>query len=156
DVLRALSPTYAFGFLSGNPLAAFLSLGAVVLAVTGTEALYADMGHFGARPIRRAWLWFVLPALVINYFGQGALLIHDSSAISNPFFLLAPDWALLPLVVLATCATVIASQAVISGAFSMTRQAIQMGYCPRLTITHTSDRQIGQMYIPFINWTLLG
>ena len=155
DVLRALSPTYAFGFLSGNPLAAFLSLGAVVLAVTGTEALYADMGHFGARPIRRAWLWFVLPALVINYFGQGALLIHDSSAISNPFFLLAPDWALLPLVVLATCATVIASQAVISGAFSMTRQAIQMGYCPRLTITHTSNRQIGQIYVPFINWTLL-
>ena len=137
------------------PWRRFLSLGAVVLAVTGTEALYADMGHFGARPIRRAWLWFVLPALVLNYFGQGALLIHDSSAISNPFFLLAPDWALLPLVVLATCATVIASQAVISGAFSMTRQAIQMGYCPRLTITHTSNRQIGQIYVPFINWTLL-
>jgi KUP system potassium uptake protein len=154
-VLLALSPTHAFGFLTGNPLAAFLSLGAVVLAVTGTEALYADMGHFGVRPIRRAWLWFVLPALAINYFGQGALLIHDSSAISNPFFLLAPDWALLPLVVLATCATVIASQAVISGAFSLTRQAIQMGYCPRLTITHTSNRQIGQIYVPFINWTLL-
>jgi KUP system potassium uptake protein len=155
-VLQALSPTYAIGFLFGNPLAAFLSLGAVVLAVTGTEALYADMGHFGVRPIRRAWLWFVLPALVINYFGQGALLIHDSSAISNPFYLLAPDWALLPLVVLATCAAVIASQAVISGAFSLTRQAIQMGYCPRLTITHTSNRQIGQIYVPFINWTLLG
>ena len=154
-VLLALSPTFAVGFLFGNPLAAFLSLGAVVLAVTGTEALYADMGHFGARPIRRAWLWFVLPALVINYFGQGALLIHDSSAVSSPFFLLAPGWALLPLVVLATCATVIASQAVISGAFSLTRQAIQMGYCPRLTITHTSDRQIGQIYVPFINWTLL-
>jgi KUP system potassium uptake protein len=154
-VLLALSPTYAFEFLTGNPLAAFLSLGAVVLAVTGTEALYADMGHFGVRPIRRAWLWFVLPALAINYFGQGALLIHDSSAISNPFFLLTPDWALLPLVVLATCATVIASQAVISGAFSLTRQAIQMGYCPRLTITHTSNRQIGQIYVPFINWTLL-
>ncbi len=153
-VLLALSPTYAVGFLTANPLAAFLSLGAVVLAVTGTEALYADMGHFGARPIRRAWLWFVFPALVINYFGQGALLIRDSSAISNPFFLLVPDWALLPMVVLATCATVIASQAVISGAFSLTRQAIQMGYCPRLTITHTSNRQIGQIYVPFINWTL--
>src|SRR5438874_481380 len=156
SVLLALSPTYAFGFLTGNPLAAFLSLGAVVLAVTGTEALYADMGHFGAVPIRRAWLFFVLPALVLNYFGQGALIIHDPTAIKNPFYLLAPDWALLPLVVLATCATVIASQAVISGAFSLTRQAIQMGYCPRLTITHTSDRQIGQIYVPFINWTLLG
>jgi KUP system potassium uptake protein len=154
-VLLALSPTYAFSFLTGNPLAAFLSLGAVVLAVTGTEALYADMGHFGARPIRRAWLWFVLPALVVNYFGQGALLIRDSSAVSSPFFLLAPDWALLPLVIVATCATVIASQAVISGAFSLTRQAIQMGYCPRLTITHTSNRQIGQIYVPFVNWTLL-
>ena len=155
-VLAALNPAYAFGFLTGNPLAAFLSLGAVVLAVTGTEALYADMGHFGAVPIRRAWLFFVLPALVLNYFGQGALIIHDPAAIKNPFYLLAPDWALLPLVVLATCATVIASQAVISGAFSLTRQAIQMGYCPRLTITHTSDRQIGQIYVPFINWTLLG
>jgi len=154
-VLAALNPAYAFGFLTGNPLAAFLALGAVVLAVTGTEALYADMGHFGATPIRRAWLFFVLPALVLNYFGQGALIIHDPAAIKNPFYLLAPGWALLPLVVLATCATVIASQAVISGAFSLTRQAIQMGYCPRLTITHTSDRQIGQIYIPFINWTLM-
>jgi KUP system potassium uptake protein len=154
-VLAALNPAYAAGFLAGNPLAAFLALGAVVLAVTGTEALYADMGHFGARPIRRAWLFFVLPALVLNYFGQGALLIHDASAIKNPFYLLAPEWALLPMVALATCATVIASQAVISGAFSLTRQAIQMGYCPRLTITHTSERQIGQIYVPFINWTLL-
>ena len=154
-VLAALSPAYAIGFLAGNPLPAFLSLGAVVLAVTGTEALYADMGHFGASPIRRAWLWFVLPALVLNYFGQGALIIHDPAAVKNPFYLLAPDWALLPMVVLATCATVIASQAVISGAFSLTRQAIQMGYCPRLTILHTSDRQIGQIYVPFINWTLL-
>jgi KUP system potassium uptake protein len=154
-VLAALNPAYAFAFLTGNPLAAFLALGAVVLAVTGTEALYADMGHFGATPIRRAWLLFVLPALVLNYFGQGALIIHDPAAIKNPFYLLAPSWALLPLVVLATCATVIASQAVISGAFSLTRQAIQMGYCPRLTITHTSDRQIGQIYIPFINWTLM-
>jgi KUP system potassium uptake protein len=155
-VLAALSPTYAFGFLTGNPLAGFLALGAVVLAVTGTEALYADMGHFGATPIRRAWLYFVLPALVLNYFGQGALIIRDPSAVKNPFYLLAPGWALLPLVVLATFATVIASQAVISGAFSLTRQAIQMGYCPRLTVTHTSGRQIGQIYIPFINWTLLG
>jgi KUP system potassium uptake protein len=155
SVLAALSPAYAVGFLRGNPLAAFLALGAVVLAVTGTEALYADMGHFGASPIRRAWLLFVLPALVLNYFGQGALLIHNASAIKNPFYLLAPEWALLPMVLLATCATVIASQAVISGAFSLTRQAIQMGYCPRLTITHTSYREIGQIYVPFINWTLL-
>src|SRR5262249_17290922 len=132
-----------------------LAPGAVVPAVTGTEALYADMGHFGATPIRRAWLFIVLPALVLNYFGQGALIIHDPAAVKNPFYLLAPDWALLPLVVLATCATVIASQAVISGAFSLTRQAIQMGYCPRLTVAHTSDRQIGQIYVPFINWTLL-
>jgi KUP system potassium uptake protein len=154
-VLAALNPAYAVGFLSDNPLPGFLALGAVVLAVTGTEALYADMGHFGTGPIRRAWLFFVLPALVLNYFGQGALLIHDASAIKNPFYLLAPEWALLPMVGLATCATVIASQAVISGAFSLTRQAIQMGYCPRLTVTHTSERQIGQIYVPFINWTLL-
>ena len=154
-VFAALLPTYALGFLSANPLAAFLALGAVVLAVTGTEALYADMGHFGAGPIRRAWLFFVFPALVLNYFGQGALLIRDPATIKNPFYLLAPAWALLPLVVLATCATVIASQAVISGAFSLTRQAIQMGYCPRLTIMHTSDREIGQIYVPFVNWTLL-
>ncbi|HZI84174.1 MAG TPA: potassium transporter Kup [Casimicrobiaceae bacterium] len=155
-VLLALNPGYGIAFLRDNPLAAFLALGAVVLAVTGTEALYADMGHFGATPIRRAWLFFVLPALVLNYFGQGALIIHEPDTIKNPFYLLAPGWALLPLVVLATCATVIASQAVISGAFSLTRQAIQMGYCPRLTITHTSEGHIGQIYIPFINWTLLG
>ena len=153
-VLLALNPAYAFDFFTGNPLAAFLALGAVVLAVTGTEALYADMGHFGATPIRRAWLFFVLPALVLNYFGQGALVIRDPATIKNPFYLLAPGWALLPLVVLATCATVIASQAVISGAFSLTRQAIQMGYCPRLTVTHTSEGHIGQIYIPFVNWTL--
>ena len=155
-VLLALNPGYAIGFFGDNPLAGFLALGAVVLAVTGTEALYADMGHFGVTPIRRAWLLFVLPALVLNYFGQGALIIHEPEAIKNPFYLLAPGWALLPLVVLATCASVIASQAVISGAFSLTRQAIQMGYCPRLTITHTSEGHIGQIYIPFINWTLLG
>ena len=154
-VLLAIDPRHAFAFISHNPRLAFLSLGAVVLAVTGTEALYADMGHFGATPIRRAWLWFVMPALVLNYFGQGALLLLDPSAIKNPFYLLAPQWALIPLVVLATCAAVIASQAVISGAFSLTRAAIQMGYCPRLKLLHTSDRQIGQIYVPFINWTLL-
>ena len=156
SVLWALSPTYAFNFITGNPLAAFLAFGAVVLAVTGTEALYADMGHFGAKPIRRAWLLLVLPALVLNYFGQGALIIDRPEAIKNPFFLLAPEWALMPVIILATAATVIASQAVISGAFSLTRQAIQMGYCPRLTIRHTSDREIGQIYVPFINWMLLG
>jgi len=153
-VLMALLPSYAFAFLTGNPLAAFLALGAVVLAVTGTEALYADMGHFGVSPIRRAWLYLVAPALVLNYFGQGALIIASPEAIKNPFYLLAPAWALLPMVILATAATVIASQAVISGAFSLTRQAIQMGYCPRLTIMHTSERQIGQIYVPFINWML--
>jgi KUP system potassium uptake protein len=153
-VLMALLPSYAFSFLTGNPLAAFLALGAVVLAVTGTEALYADMGHFGVSPIRRAWLYLVAPALVLNYFGQGALIIAEPEAIKNPFYLLAPAWALLPMVILATAATVIASQAVISGAFSLTRQAIQMGYCPRLTIMHTSERQIGQIYVPFINWML--
>jgi len=155
SVLGAMNPVYATAFVADNPLLAFLALGAVVLGVTGTEALYADMGHFGAAPIRRAWLWFVMPALVLNYFGQGALLLSEPQAIKNPFYLLAPQWALIPLVVLATCAAVIASQAVISGAFSLTRAAIQMGYCPRLKILHTSDRQIGQIYIPFINWMLL-
>jgi KUP system potassium uptake protein len=154
-VLAALNPWYAVAFFMGSPMASFLALGAVVLAVTGTEALYADMGHFGKSPIRRAWLAFVMPALLLNYFGQGALILTDPVAVMNPFYLLAPGWALLPLVILATCATVIASQAVISGAFSLTRQAIQMGYCPRLAIEHTSERQIGQIYVPFINWTLL-
>jgi len=153
-VLAALLPHHAIIFVLDHPLATFLALGAVVLAVTGTEALYADMGHFGAKPIRRAWLWFVMPALVLNYFGQGALLLGRPEAIKNPFYLLAPQWALLPLVILATCATVIASQAVISGAFSIARQAVQMGYCPRLNILHTSEREIGQIYVPFINWTL--
>jgi len=153
-VLSAINPAYAIDFVAASPMLAFLSLGAVVLAVTGTEALYADMGHFGATPIRRAWLLFVLPALVLNYFGQGALLLSDPRAIKNPFYLLAPQWALVPLVILATCAAVIASQAVISGAFSLTRAAIQMGYCPRLKILHTSDMEIGQIYVPFINWSL--
>jgi KUP system potassium uptake protein len=154
-VLGAVNPYYAFQFVVDNPRAAFLALGAVVLAVTGTEALYADMGHFGRTPIRRSWLFFVMPALVLNYFGQGALVLAEPAAIKNPFYLLAPSWALFPLVILATCATIIASQAVISGAFSMTRAAIQMGYCPRLSIQHTSEREIGQIYVPFVNWTLL-
>jgi KUP system potassium uptake protein len=154
-VLAAINPQYAIAFFVGSPTLSFLALGAIVLAVTGTEALYADMGHFGKSPIRRAWVLFVMPALVLNYFGQGALILSDPTAVKNPFYLLAPAWALLPLVILATCATVIASQAVISGAFSLTRQAIQMGYCPRLTIMHTSERQIGQIYVPFVNWALL-
>jgi len=154
-VIAALNPIYAIGFFASDPGAAFLAMGAVVLVVTGTEALYADMGHFGRTPIRRAWLFFVMPALLLNYFGQGALVLNDPSAIKNPFYLLAPDWALVPLLVLATAAAIIASQAVVSGAFSLTRAAIQMGYCPRLTIEHTSERAIGQIYVPFINWTLL-
>ncbi|HEY5366375.1 MAG TPA: potassium transporter Kup [Casimicrobiaceae bacterium] len=154
-VLEALNPAYAFLFLATNTASAFVALGAVVLAVTGVEALYADMGHFGASPIRRAWLLFVMPALVLNYFGQGALILGDPSAIRNPFFLLAPAWGLLPLVLLAAVAAVIASQAVISGAFSLTRAAIQMGYCPRLAILHTSEKTMGQIYVPFINWMLL-
>jgi KUP system potassium uptake protein len=154
-VIAALDPRYAGRFMIGEPAAAFLSFGAVVLAVTGTEALYADMGHFGKTPIQRAWLVLVMPALVLNYFGQGALVLGDPSTIRNPFYLLAPGWALIPLLLLATAAAIIASQAVISGAFSLTRAAIQMGYCPRLTILHTSERAIGQIYVPFINWSLL-
>jgi KUP system potassium uptake protein len=155
QVLAAFDPTYAVRFVTGNPGVAFVAFGAVVLAVTGTEALYADMGHFGKTPIRRAWLFFVMPALLLNYFGQGALILNDPATIQNPFYLLAPDWARVPLLVLATAAAIIASQAVISGAFSLTRAAIQMGYCPRLTILHTSERAIGQIYVPFINWMLL-
>jgi len=154
-VLAAFDPMYAVRFVSGNPIIAFVAFGAVVLAVTGTEALYADMGHFGKTPIRRAWVFFVMPALLLNYFGQGALILNDPAAIRNPFYLLAPDWGRVPLLILATAAAIIASQAVISGAFSLTRAAIQMGYCPRLTILHTSERAIGQIYVPFINWMLL-
>jgi KUP system potassium uptake protein len=154
-VLVALNPVYAARFIANNTSIAFVAFGAVVLAVTGVEALYADMGHFGKGPIRRAWLFLVFPALLLNYFGQGALILADPAAIQNPFYLLAPDWGRVPLLVLATLAAIIASQAVISGAFSLTRAAIQMGYCPRLTILHTSERAIGQIYIPFINWTLL-
>jgi KUP system potassium uptake protein len=154
QVLEALNPRYAYAFLVDNTAVAFVALGAVVLAVTGVEALYADMGHFGAAPIRRAWLGFVGPALVLNYFGQGALILTRPEAIKNPFYLLAPGWALVPLLVLATIAAIIASQAVISGAFSLTRAAVQMGYCPRLAILHTSEKTMGQIYVPFINWML--
>ena len=154
SVLAALSPHYAVIFFGENGWIGFFTLGAVVLAVTGAEALYADMGHFGRRPIRLAWLWFVFPALVLNYLGQGALILNEPAAIQHPFFHMAPEWALYPLVGLATVATVIASQAVISGAYSLTRQAIQLGYCPRLMIEHTSERQIGQVYLPWMNWGL--
>ena len=154
EVLVALNPYYAFQFISDYPKLAFLALSAVVLAVTGGEALYTDMGHFGRSPIRLAWFGFVLPALVLNYFGQGALLLHDPQAIRNPFYLLAPDWALIPMVALSTVATVIASQAVISGAFSVARQAVQMGLLPRMAIIHTSGKEEGQIYVPFTNWTL--
>ena len=155
EVLFAVNPYYAFYFFSEHGGYGFLVLGAVVLAVTGAEALYADMGHFGRSPIRLAWFWFVFPALLLNYFGQGALLIQDPKTVVNPFYLQAPEWALFPLIGLATAATIIASQAVISGAFSVTRQAIQLGYLPRMQIIHTSEHEIGQVYIPFINWALL-
>lgn len=154
-ILRALSPTYALGFLFGHFGTAFFALAAVVLAVTGAEALYADMGHFGRRSITRAWLFCVFPACVLSYFGQGALIFADPHNISSPFFLLAPDWGRLPMVVLATAATVIASQAVITGAYSVTSQAAQLGYLPRLRIAHTSESTIGQIYVPWINWLLM-
>jgi KUP system potassium uptake protein len=154
-VLRALSPTYAGSFLFGHFGVSFFALSAVVLAVTGAEALYADMGHFGRWPIARAWLLIVLPACILNYFGQGALILRDPSAIKNPFFLLVPSWGQLPMVFLAAAATVIASQAVISGAFSVTQQAAQLGYLPRLRIDHTSEERVGQIYVPWINWALL-
>ncbi|WP_448187471.1 potassium transporter Kup [Azospirillum sp. sgz301742] len=155
DVLRAIDPEYAVLLIVEHRWEAFVGLGAVVLAVTGAEALYADMGHFGRKPIRYVWLFFVLPALLLNYFGQGALLLHDADARASPFYHLAPDWLLYPLVILATMATVIASQAVISGAFSLTRQAVQLGYLPRREIRHTSVHEIGQIYIPRNNWLLL-
>lgn len=154
-VLAAINPLYAFHFLAGNAMLGFFALGAVVLCITGAEALYADMGHFGAKPIQYAWLAYVMPALIINYFGQGALLLADPAAIENPFYLLAPEWARYPLVILSTVATVIASQAVISGAFSITQQAIQLGYTPRLEIQYTSEKEMGQIYLPAINWLLL-
>ncbi|RQO72832.1 low affinity potassium transporter Kup [Aquitalea sp. FJL05] len=154
-ILAAVNPWYAYNFVAHHGVGAYLTLGSVVLALTGAEALYADMGHFGKTPIRRAWYGLVLPALVLNYFGQGALLMLKPETIKNPFFLLAPQWALLPLIILATLATVIASQAVISGAYSLTRQAIQLGYSPRMEISHTSENEIGQIYLPFVNWALL-
>ncbi|MEY3107454.1 MAG: hypothetical protein RIT35_1632 [Pseudomonadota bacterium] len=154
-VLMAINPYYAVHLLFELGWEGFLIMGAVVLAITGAEALYADMGHFGLRPIRYAWFGFVFPALLINYFGQGALLIEQPDAIQNPFYLLAPTWALYPLLILSTLATVIASQAVISGAFSVTRQAIQLGYCPRMNILHTSGQEMGQVYVPAVNWLLM-
>ena len=155
QVLQALSPLPAARFMIENRFAGFVALGAVFLSVTGGEALYADMGHFGKRPIRAAWFTLVLPGLVMNYLGQGALLLTSPEAARNPFFLMAPSWALYPLVLMATMATVIASQAVISGAFSLTRQALQLGYCPRLEVRHSSAHEIGQVYVPPVNWALL-
>jgi KUP system potassium uptake protein len=154
-VLVALNPLYALSFLASHAAESFVVLGAVVLAVTGAEALYADMGHFGKGAVRVAWFGLVGPALVLNYFGQGALLIVKPEAVQNPFFLLLPGWALYPMVALATVATVIASQAVISGAYSMTQQAIQLGFLPRMAVVHTSARERGQIYIPAINWLIL-
>lgn len=153
-VLAALSPHFALEFLVLNPSAGLLALGAVVLVVTGGEALYADMGHFGRRPMRIAWFAVAMPGLLLNYFGQGALLLQRPEAIENPFYLLAPEWALIPLVVLSTSAAVIASQALISGVFSLTRQAILLGFWPRVSIIHTSSREIGQIYVPSMNWAL--
>ncbi len=155
QILKALSPTYAVGFMVGHFPVAFFSLAAVVLAVTGAEALYADMGHFGRAPITRVWLILVFPACILSYLGQGALVLGDPGSISSPFFLLVPGWARLPMVVLAAAATVIASQAVITGAFSVAQQAARLGYLPRLRIAHTSEERIGQVYVPWINWLLL-
>ena len=155
SVITAVNPAHAFRFFVRNGFHGFLVLGAVFLVATGGEALYADMGHFGERPIQVDWFGFVGPSLLLNYFGQGALLIHNPEATSNPFYRLAPGWALYPLLILATAATVIASQAIISGAFSLTRQAIQLGYLPRMRIDHTSAREIGQIYVPAVNWALM-
>ena len=155
EVLKAVNPLYAVQFFAFNGWHGYFALGSVVLAVTGAEALYADMGHFGRNPIRYTWLSFVLPALLLNYFGQGAVILHDPTAVRSPFYLQVPSWGLYPLLVLATAATVIASQAVISGAYSLTRQAIQLGYCPRMNVMQTSEHEIGQVYLPWINWVLL-
>jgi KUP system potassium uptake protein len=155
-ILWAVSPHYAVNFIASQPHVAFVLLGAVILCVTGAEALYADMGHFGKRPIRIAWFTVVMPALILNYLGQGALLLSDPTAVKNPFFSMAPQWGQFPLVILATLAAVVASQALISGAFSVTKQVIQMGYLPRLQIVHTSVRETGQIYIGFVNWALFG
>ena len=153
-ILLGLSPSYAVLFVADHPYTAFIAMGAVVLAITGAEALYADMGHFGRNPIRRAWFLLVFPALILNYLAQAGLILRDPASRTNPFFLLLPSWARFPMVVLATAATVIASQAVISGAFSVTRQAVQLGFLPRLSILHTSEKAIGQVYAPAVNWRL--
>jgi KUP system potassium uptake protein len=155
EILGAINPAYAASFFARNGLEGYLILGTVVLVITGGESLYVDLGHFGRSPIRLAWFTVVLPALLLNYFGQAALLISNPEAKENPFFLLAPNWALVPLVVLATCATIIASQAVISGAFSITKQAVQFGFLPRLTMAHTSSTESGQIYMPAVNWALM-
>ncbi len=154
DILRALSPTYVVTFIADHPYTAFIAMGAVVLSITGAEALYADMGHFGRPPIRRAWFAVVFPALTLNYLGQGALILHNPSSVDNPFFLLVPSWAEIPMVVLATLATVIASQAVISGAYSVSRQAMRLGFLPHLRIRQTSGKESGQIYVPAVNWLL--
>ncbi|MDP1687996.1 potassium transporter Kup [Hydrogenophaga sp.] len=154
EILAALSPHHALRFMWQQPGTTFIILGAVVLCVTGAEALYADLGHFGKKPIRLAWFLVVMPCLTLNYFGQGALLLAQPEAVKNPFFNMAPDWLLLPLVLLATMATVIASQALITGAFSVTKQAMQLGYLPRLQVQHTSEHDTGQIYMPFVNWSL--
>ncbi len=154
-IVKALLPSYGVQFFGDHFGVAFISLGAIVLTITGAEALYADMGHFGVPPIRRAWFFVVFPALALNYMGQGSLILETPSAIENPFFLLLPHWGRMPMVLLATVATVIASQAVISGAFSVTRQAVQLGFLPRLSIRHTSATEIGQVYVPAVNWILL-
>ena len=156
EILWAISPHYAVMFIWENPGTTFVILGAVVLCVTGGEALYADMGHFGKKPIRVAWFAVVMPSLTLNYFGQGALLLDNPEAVANPFFIMAPEWLLLPLVCLATAATVIASQALISGAFSVTKQVVQLGFLPRLQVLHTSVKDTGQIYIPVVNWGLFG
>ncbi|WP_338179789.1 potassium transporter Kup [Jatrophihabitans sp.] len=153
-ILKALSPSYGVQFIVSHGTIAFIALGSIVLAVTGAEALYADMGHFGRAPISRSWFFVVFPALTLNYLGQGALILHVPAAISNPFFLIVPTWGRTAMVLLATVATVIASQSVISGAFSVTRQAVQLGFLPRMTIRHTSEHEVGQVYSPAINWTL--
>ncbi len=155
QVLEAINPLHAVTFFFTYKWQGFAAVGAVLLAVTGAEALYADMGHFGRKPIQVAWLGFVLPALVLNYFGQGALLLRDPAAITNPFFLLVPEWGQYPLLILSVLAAIIASQAVISGAFSLTRQAIQLGYLPRMSVRHTSEAEIGQVYVPTVNWALM-
>jgi KUP system potassium uptake protein len=155
-VLRGLSPTYAVAFFFEHPYIAFIAMGAVVLAITGAEALYADMGHFGRAPISRAWFALVFPALTLNYLAQGSLILQHPDAVANPFYLLAPHWARIPLVALATFATVIASQAVISGAFSVARQGVRLGFLPHLTVRQTSDHESGQIYVPAINWLLFG